>query len=72
MPFRRRYPTTGSSVVDDIITKHPQMKTMVSKDINLRMKARSGMLAEDYITDKVTKHRHLRSGEVVIEGVNRT
>ena len=32
------------------------MKTiLVSKDINLRMKARSlGLLAEDYITDKVT------------------
>lgn len=60
------------TVVDDIATKHPQMKTaLVSKDINLRMKARSlGMLAEDYITDKVTNIDIFDQGEVVIEGVN--
>ena len=60
------------SVVDDIATKHPQMKTvLVSKDINLRMKARSlGILAEDYITDKVTNIDIFDQGEVVIEGVN--
>ncbi len=36
--------------------KNPKMKTvLVTKDINLRMKAKSiGVLAEDYISDKVT------------------
>ena len=60
------------AVVSDIAEKHPEMKTiLVSKDINLRMKARSlGMLAEDYINDKVTNIDIFDQGEVVIEGVN--
>ena len=35
--------------------KYPKMKSiLVTKDVNLRMKARSiGLLCEDYITDKV-------------------
>ncbi|MGL5787592.1 MAG: PhoH family protein [Bacteroidales bacterium] len=39
----------------EIAKKHPDEKTvLVSKDINLRMKARAlGILAEDYINDKV-------------------
>lgn len=39
----------------DITERYPKMKTiLVTKDINLRMKARSiGLLAEDYINDKV-------------------
>lgn len=39
-----------------IAEKHPNMKTiLVTKDVNLRMKARSlGISVEDYITDKVT------------------
>jgi Predicted ATPase related to phosphate starvation-inducible protein PhoH len=43
------------STVLDIIDKHPKTKTiLVTKDINLRMKARSiGLIAEDYINDKV-------------------
>lgn len=38
-----------------LTTKYPKMKTiLVTKDVNLRMKARSiGILCEDYITDKV-------------------
>lgn len=38
-----------------ITDKNPKMKTiLVSKDVNLRMKARSlGIMVEDYITDKV-------------------
>lgn len=38
-----------------VAEQHPDMKTiLVSKDVNLRMKARSlGILVEDYITDKV-------------------
>ena len=60
------------TVVDDVAAKHPKMKTiLVSKDINLRMKARSlGMMAEDYINDKVTNIDIFDRGEVVIDGVN--
>jgi PhoH-like ATPase len=60
------------AVVADVEAKHPEMKTiLVSKDINLRMKARSlGMLAEDYINDKVTDVDVFDRGEMVIEGVN--
>jgi Predicted ATPase related to phosphate starvation-inducible protein PhoH len=43
------------AVVDYLDNKHPDMKTiLVTKDINLRMKARSlGLLCEDYNNDKV-------------------
>lgn len=43
------------AVTDSVAARHPKMKTiLVTKDVNLRMKARSiGMLAEDYSTDKV-------------------
>ena len=43
------------AAVIDVAGKHPKMKTVfVTKDINLRMKARSlGILSEDYINDKV-------------------
>jgi len=43
------------SAVYDIKIRHPKTKAiLVTKDINLRMKARSiGLLAEDYINDKV-------------------
>lgn len=43
------------SSVLDISEKNPKVKTiLVTKDINLRMKARAiGLLAEDYINDKV-------------------
>lgn len=60
------------TVVSEVGEKHPEMKTiLVSKDINLRMKARSlGMLAEDYINDKVTNIDIFSQGEEVIEGIN--
>ncbi len=60
------------SVVDDIACKLPEMKTiLVSKDINLRMKARSlGIMAEDYINDKVTNVDVFAQGETVIEGIS--
>ena len=60
------------TVVSEVAEKHPEMKTiLVSKDINLRMKARSlGMLAEDYINDKVTNVDIFSQGEEVIEGIN--
>lgn len=43
------------AVVDYLQQKHPDTKNiLVTKDINLRMKARSiGLLCEDYINDKV-------------------
>jgi PhoH-like ATPase len=43
------------AVTDFLRQKHPKTKTiLVSKDVNLRMKARSiGILCEDYINDKV-------------------
>lgn len=60
------------AVVSEIADKHPDMKSiLVSKDINLRMKARSlGMMAEDYITDKVTNIDIFDQGELVIEGID--
>lgn len=43
------------AVVEYLTKKNPKIKTtLVTKDVNLRMKARSvGLLCEDYITDKV-------------------
>ncbi|MCL1944025.1 MAG: PhoH family protein [Candidatus Azobacteroides sp.] len=43
------------SMTLDVAQKYPDVKTiLVTKDVNLRMKARSlGILTEDYITDKV-------------------
>ncbi len=60
------------TVVSEIGEKHPQIKTiLVSKDINLRMKARSlGMLAEDYINDKVINIDIFSKGEEMIDGIN--
>ena len=60
------------SVVSDVAEKHPKLKTiLVSKDINLRMKARSlGILAEDYINDKVTDVDLFDESETVIEGID--
>ena len=60
------------SVVLEIAGKQPNMKTiLVSKDINLRMKARSlGIVAEDYINDKVTNIDIFEQGEVIIEGID--
>ncbi len=60
------------SVVMEISEKDPKTKTiLVSKDINLRMKARSlGIMAEDYINDKVTDIDIFDRGEMVFEGIN--
>ena len=60
------------SIVSEIAEKNPGMKTiLVSKDINLRMKARSlGLIAEDYINDKVTNIDIFDEGEQVIEDIN--
>lgn len=52
--------------------KHPKEKTiLVTKDVNLRMKARSlGMEVEDYINDKVTEVDIFNAGQETFEGVN--
>lgn len=60
------------SVVAEIAEKNPSIKTsLVSKDINLRMKARSlGLNSEDYTNDKVKDVNIFEKGELIIEGVN--
>ncbi|MDO5666108.1 MAG: PhoH family protein [Bacteroidia bacterium] len=60
------------STVLDITEKHPKMKSiLVTKDINLRMKARSlGILVEDYINDKVIDIDVFGHGEQIVEGIN--
>lgn len=60
------------SVVLGVGKKYPDIKTiLVTKDINLRMKARSlGLLVEDYITDKVINVDAFSEEELVIEGVD--
>lgn len=60
------------STVMDIIEKNTDIKTtLVSKDINLRMKARSlGILVEDYITDKVTNIDIFGEQEIVFDGID--
>ncbi len=60
------------STVLDVIEKHPKMKTiLVTKDINLSMKARSlGIPVEDYINDKVIDIDIFGRGELVLEGMN--
>ena len=60
------------STVLDIIENNPKTKTiLVTKDINLRMKARSlGIPVEDYINDKVIDINIFGKGEVIIEGID--
>ena len=60
------------SVVLGVTRENPGVKTiLVTKDINLRMKARSlGLLVEDYITDKVVNIDAFSEKELVIEGVD--
>lgn len=51
---------------------HPDMPTiLVTKDVNLRMKARSlGIQVEDYITDKVTNVDIFERAQEIYEGVD--
>ena len=60
------------AVTDAIATRYPDMKTiLVTKDVNLRMKARSiGLLCEDYITDKVKNADLFEQENKVVEGVD--
>lgn len=60
------------AVADFLSNKYPKMKTiLVTKDVNLRMKARSiGILCEDYITDKVTNVDIFDKSSEVFEGID--
>ncbi|GAD05870.1 PhoH family protein [Porphyromonas crevioricanis] len=60
------------SITFSIAEEHPEVPTiLVTKDVNLRMKAKSlGIVAEDYISDKVENVDHFALKEVVYEGVS--
>ena len=60
------------STVMEVKDKNPSIKTiLITKDINLRMKARSlGILVEDYINDKVTNIDIFGKGELILEGID--
>ena len=51
--------------------RHPEYRVvLVSKDINLRMKAKSmGLVAEDYEADKIADMEGLYTGKRLVEGV---
>ncbi len=59
------------AVTDSLVRKYPEMKTiLVTKDVNLRMKARSiGLLCEDYITDKVVNVDIFEKSNEVFENI---
>ena len=60
------------SIAMTLADEQPNTKTiLVTKDVNLRMKARSlGMLVEDYINDKVTRVDLFENAEPEYEGVD--
>ncbi len=60
------------SIAMTLADEQPNVKTiLVTKDVNLRMKARSlGMLVEDYINDKVTRVDLFENSEPEFEGVD--
>lgn len=60
------------AVTDWLARKYPETKTvLVTKDVNLRMKARSiGLFCEDYITDKVINVDIFEKSNEVFEGVD--
>ena len=55
-----------------LTAKYPKMKcVLVTKDVNLRMKARSiGLLCEDYITDKVTNVDIFEKSNEIFENID--
>lgn len=59
------------AVVECLMQKHPETKNvLVTKDVNLRMKARSlDFLCEDYITDKVANVDIFEKSNEVFEGI---
>lgn len=60
------------AVVDWLTRKDPDTKSiLVTKDVNLRMKARSiGLLCEDYITDKVVNVDIFEKANEVFDGID--
>ena len=60
------------AVADWLTRKYPDMKSiLVTKDVNLRMKARSiGILCEDYITDKVLNTDIFEKSNETFEGID--
>lgn len=60
------------SIAMTLADEQPNVKTiLVTKDVNLRMKARSlGMLVEDYINDKVTRVDLFENSEPEFGGVD--
>ncbi len=60
------------AVTDWVAKKNPEMKTiLVTKDVNLRMKARSiGLLCEDYINDKVVNVDIFEKSNKVFENID--
>ena len=59
------------AVAEYLARKYPKMKNiLVTKDVNLRMKARSiGILCEDYITDKVVNVDIFEKSNEVFENI---
>lgn len=52
-------------------TRTDREVVLVSKDINLRLKAKSiGVLAEDYLTDKIPNISDLYTGSEIVEGID--
>lgn len=71
--FPTRIPDHQILAVTEYLTEtKPAMKTiLVTKDVNLRMKARSiGLLCEDYITDKVMNVDVFEKSNEVYEGID--
>ncbi len=62
------------AVTDWLARKYPETKAiLVTKDVNLRMKARSiGLLCEDYITDKVVNADIFEKSNEVFENIDPT
>ncbi|MBP5259286.1 MAG: PhoH family protein, partial [Paludibacteraceae bacterium] len=60
------------ATAEAVQAKHPKVKTiLVTKDINLRMKARSlGMLTEDYFNDKVTNTDIFNKEQETFDGID--
>lgn len=60
------------ATTEAVQAEHPKMKTiLVTKDINLRMKARAvGLLTEDYFNDKITNKDIFDREQETFEGID--
>ena len=60
-----------NAVLHAAADKSPQSVVLVTKDVNLRMKAKSiGVAAEDYTTDRVKNIAALYKGSCMLEGIS--